>query len=233
MRQLPLIAIRPEPGLAATLAAARAEGLKATGYPLFAVEPLAWECPDPVEFDGLIVGSANAFRLGGPALERLQCLPVHVVGTATARAAERAGFTVVTTGQGGLQAVLDGLPRQRLLRLAGAEHIALTPPAGTVIATRVVYAVRALPLPPELVALLKTGAVVLLHSGEAARHFATECERAGLDRSRIVLACLAPRIADMAGKGWNRIEIAEERNDRALLALARQMCQNADIGGIG
>lgn len=228
-----VIAIRPEPGLAATLAEARAMGLTVEGYPLFTIEQTAWDCPDATRFDGILAGSANAFRLGGPALAQLRALPVHVVGAATARAAEAAGFNVATTGEGGLQAVLDTLPGQRLLRLAGAEHIALVTPPGSTIETRVVYAARALPLPPPLARQLGEGALVLLHSGEAARHFAGLCDAARIDRSHIGLACLAPRIAEVAGKDWNFIKIANERTDRALLALAGQMCENARIGGMG
>ena len=233
MTLLPVIVIRPQPGLAATLEAARVAGLEAHGFPLFCVSAVDWQCPDPSRFDGLIAGSANAFRLGGAKLADLRGLPVHVVGAATARAAEAAGFQVQTVGEGGLQAVLDRLPHQRLLRLAGARFIALAPPTGTDIETRIVYAAQDLPLPPPLVDLLTHGGLVLLHSGEAARHFARCCADAGVARERVAIACLAPRIAEMAGSGWHSIGIAEERTDRALLALARQMCQNAGIGGIG
>ena len=40
-----LIAIRPEPGLSATLATARAMGLPIQGEPLFAIRPVAWTSP--------------------------------------------------------------------------------------------------------------------------------------------------------------------------------------------
>ena len=222
-----IIVVRPEPGNAATVAAAQALGLEVVGQPIFAVQPVDWTCPDPQDFDALIVGSANIFRQGGANLARLRALPVHVVGAATAQEAERAGFRVATTGAGGLQAVLNTLSHQRLLRLAGAEHIPLTPPQGTTITTRVVYAGKPLPLPPELMDLLNKGAVVLLHSGEAAKHFAAQCDAAMIQRERISLACLAPRIAESAGNGWKYIEIAKETTDSALLALAAQMCQNA------
>ena len=42
---IPLAIIRPQPGNAATVAAARARGLDAQGFPLFAVTPLAWQAP--------------------------------------------------------------------------------------------------------------------------------------------------------------------------------------------
>ena len=226
----PILVVRPEPGNAATVCAARELGLEIIGQPIFTVQPVEWTCPDAQDFDGLIVGSANVFRHGGANLAHLRTLPVHVVGAATAHETERAGFEVATIGAGGLQTVLDKLPDQRLLRLAGAEHIPLTPPHGTTIATRVVYAVKPLPLPAQIIELLGKGAVVLLHSGEAAKHFAAQCDAAMIQRERISLACFAPRIAVSAGKGWKNIEIAKEATDSALLALAAQMCQNASAG---
>jgi uroporphyrinogen-III synthase len=229
----PLIVVRPEPGNAATLAAARDLGLDAHGFPLFDVAPLEWDCPDPAGFDGLLAGSANVFRHGGAALAALRGLPAHVVGQITAEAAEAAGFRVGSIGEGGLQVVLARLLGQRLLRLAGEKHIALVPPPGTAIETRTVYAARPLPLPAPLAAMLQGPAVVLLHSGEAARHFAAECERLGTARGDIALACLAPRIADAAGPGWRAVATAAARSDSALLALAGQMCQNASLGALG
>jgi len=224
---MPLAVIRPEPGCAASVAAARVLGLEAHGFPLFEVVARHWEAADPSEFDGLLVGSANAFRLGGAGLAALRSLPVHAVGKTTADAAREAGFAVATVGDGGLQAVLDGLRGPaHLLRLAGEERIALVPPAGIAITERVVYASEARAMPLALAALLAEGAVVLLHSGEAARHFAAECERLGLRRGRICLAALAPRIAEAAGPGWAALAIAERAQDAALLALASDMCQN-------
>lgn len=224
---MPLAVIRPEPGCAASVAAARALGLEAHGVPLFEVVARDWDAPDPIEFDGLLVGSANAFRHGGAGLATLRSLPVHAVGKATADAAHKAGFDVATVGDGGLQAVLDGLRGPaHLLRLAGEERIALVPPVGIAIAERVVYASEARAMPSSLAAMLGEGAVVLLHSGEAARHFAAECHRLGLRRGRICLAALAPRIAEAAGPGWAALAIAERAQDAALLALASDMCQN-------
>lgn len=233
MSALPLLVVRPEPGNAATVAAARELGLDAHAAPLFGIAPLGWDAPDAAGFDGILAGSANVFRHGGTGLEGLRALPVHVVGASTAEAARSAGFTVATTGEGGLQAVLDRLPGRRLLRLAGTERIVLHPPAGTSIETREVYTARPLALPAQAADLLRSGAVVALHSGEAARHFAAECDRLALARGRITLACLAPRIAELAGKGWAACRVSTARSDPALLALARAMCQNASIGGLG
>ena len=44
---IPLIVIRPQPGCDASVAAARARGLDAHGFPLFAVRALDWQPPAP------------------------------------------------------------------------------------------------------------------------------------------------------------------------------------------
>lgn len=215
-----IIAIRPEPGASATVATGAALGLAVTAIPLFAIHPLAWDAPPPEQFDALLIGSANALPL---AAERYRALPVHAVGEATAQAAREAGFAVAATGKGNLQAVLDQIPPPaRLLRLAGAERIALSPPPGITITERVTYESVALAMPG---AFPVKDAVVLLHSAIAARHFALECDRLGLARDGIALAALAPRIAYAADNGWAAVTIAAKPTDIALLASARDLCQ--------
>ena len=97
------------------------------------------------------------------------------------------------------------------------------PPQAELI-ERVVYQSEAQPLPAEAARLLRQGALVLLHSGEAARHFARECDRLGLTRDAIALAALGPRIAAAAGSGWRQVQTAASAEDSALLALADKMC---------
>lgn len=222
----PVLILRPEPGNAATVVAVRALGLVPIGAPLFTMAPVPWEVPAPLDYDGLLAGSANLFRLGGPGLDALHGLPVHAVGETTAAAAREAGFTVAQVAGGGLQPLVSALPPGRYLRLAGEAHVALDLPDGVHVDTRVVYAANALPLADAAVDALISGAVVLLHSGEAARHFTAEIDRLGITRTGIVLACLAPRIAAEAGASWQALGIAGERTDQALLALAGQMCEN-------
>ena len=226
----PLIVIRPEPGCAETVAAARAMDLAAQGFPLFAVRPLAWTEPGPASFDALLIGSANALRHGGTGLAAFAGKPAYAVGETTAAAARAAGLEIAATGQGGLQQLLGQLKpgHRRLLRLAGRERAALVTPPGVVIEERVVYASDALPLPAALAAMLGQFAVVLLHSSAAARHFAGQCDAAGIARSTIAIAALAPAIAEAAGDGWAHCASAPDPRDHALLALARQMCQNRE-----
>ncbi|MEO7248160.1 MAG: uroporphyrinogen-III synthase [Novosphingobium sp.] len=225
---IPLVVIRPEPGGSATVQAARAAGLEAHGFAMFTLAPRDWTPPDAREVDALLIGSAAAIRHGGEALEALRHLPVHAVGETTAQLARTAGFAVASIGSGGLQHMLETiLPGTRLLRLAGEERVPLTPPRGVTLIERVVYASAPLPMPVALARLLTSQAVVLLHSGASARHFAAELDRLQIPRDHVHLAALAPRIAEAAGLGWASCQSAENPSDAALLALARQLCQTA------
>lgn len=222
---LPIIAIRPEPGCAATVAAGQALGLAIEPHPLFAIVPCAWHGPDAAGIDALLIGSANAFRHGGAGLEQYRGRPAHVVGQATADAARAAGFVVAGLGHGGLQQVLDTVPPGLvLLRLAGEDHVPLAAPAGVRIVTRVAYASRARQLSAALATRLAAGALVLLHSAAAAAHLAAECDRCGVPRGAVRLAALGPRIAQAAGVGWADLRSAAEPRDASLLALAQEMC---------
>lgn len=221
---MPLIVIRPQPGCDATVAAARALGFEARGHPLFAVRPLPWEPPPADSVDAVLLGSANALRHGGAGLAALAGKPAYAVGETTAQAARAAGLDVVFTGRGGLQATLAALDpaHRRLLRLAGRERVDLDVPAGVSVIERAVYASEPLPLRGDLARLLERPALVLLHSAEAARHFAALCPA----RERISLACIGSRVAEAAGAGWARSESARTPEDAALLALAARMCQD-------
>jgi len=223
---MPIIAIRPEPGLSATIELAHEAGLAVNGFALFDALPVAWDLPDPNDWDGLLVGSANVFRHGGENLGRLRHLPVIAVGEATAQAARSQGFSVEKVGEGGLQSLLETLANspRRLLRLMGEDHVALDPPAHVEIVARECYRIAYHPLPDGLVKMLRDQSLVLLHSAGAARHFAAECDRLSVGRETVSLAALGPRILAAAGSGWARAESASNPSDAALLALARDMC---------
>ena len=222
-----VFAIRPEPGLSSTIAAGAARGLPIAGYPLSAVGPSGWTLPDLKLVDALLVGSANAIRFGGEKLESLLHLPVLAVGEATANAARDAGFSVAKTGVGGLQSLIDslGATYRNLLRLAGEDHVPIELPDDVNLITRVVYRVQDSYITEEFASRLVNGAVVLLHSAGAAAHFASECDRLGLERDRIALAAIGPRVLGMVGSGWRDVRAAANPSDAELLALAQDMCQ--------
>ncbi|MCW1428815.1 uroporphyrinogen-III synthase [Novosphingobium sp. JCM 18896] len=224
---IPLAVIRPQPGCDATVAAARALGLDARGFPLFAVSAIAWEPLAADSFDALLLGSANAPRHAGAALAAYAGKPAYTVGATTAEAARAAGLDVVASGVGGIKALLPLVrpEHRRLLRLSGRERMVLSPPRGVSIIERVVYASEPLPMSPALRQVLAAPAVVALHSAEAAQHLAALCDDHRLERGRIALATIGPRVSRAAGTGWAAIATAAVPNDTALLALAQDLCQ--------
>lgn len=220
-----VIALRPEPGLSATLAAGRELGLDISGAPLFEIAPLAWQAPNPTEIEALLIGSANAVRWGGDKLDLFRSKPAYVVGKATETAARDAGFAIGGRGEGGLQIVLDRIaPPARLLRIAGARHVPLEAPDGVTIQTVIVYEARALPLDRTAFDSAEPDSLVLLHSAEAARHFASECDRLELPRRSLRIAALGARIAAAAGPGWKSVHACDTPRDADLLALAARLC---------
>ena len=226
----PLFILRPEPGLGQSLDAARAMGLEAWGFQLFEIAPRAWQAPPADSFDALLIGSANAIHQAGPQLRAYAGKRAYCVGAATAAAARHAGLDVAGVGTGGLQAVLDTIPAPaHLLRLAGEAHVPLGPAPGIAITTRILYASQPLVLPDGLARLLATAAlgrvVVALHSAEAARHFAAECDRLGLARGHIACVVIGPRVGLALGEGWAEVATAPRPDDASLLALAAQLCQ--------
>lgn len=220
----PLIVIRAQPGADRSVARARTMGLSAEADPLFVAHALGWSPPDPADYDGLIVGSARVFELGGPKLEVLRSLPVHAVGPVTAAAAARAGFEVAGEGDRDLAFLMRRIPPDvRLLRLAGRDHIASQDPR--IGATLFLYAVDALPIGPVLARQLERGAIVALHSLRGARHLAKQTVQLGLTRRNIALAAISQAVAEAAGKGWAAVAVASEPRDAALLCRAAALAR--------
>lgn len=226
-----VFAIRPQPGLSATMAAGQKLGLDMCGEPLFEIRPAVWHVPDPATIDALLIGSANALRHGGPQLDLLRGKPVHAVGQMTADAAIKAGFSVERIGIGGMQSLLRpgnhaGTAPLRFLRLCGAERVALNVPAGVSVEERAVYQAAPVCISLHFAKLLQSGGIVLLHSAAAARHFADECARLGIATNALVLAALGSRVTQDIGGDWGGVHYPARPNDSALLALAKDMCQD-------
>jgi uroporphyrinogen-III synthase len=216
-----VIVLRPEPGASATVARAAGLGLDAISIPLFIVEAVAWAVPNPAAFEALLVTSANAVRHGGAGLERLKGLPMHTVGNATADAAREAGFVVASSGNAGVDHLLDSLkPGLRLLHLCGEDRRTPAGPRQTIEAVPV-YRSRA--IEPRPSPQRARGAVVLVHSARAGRRLAELVE----DRAMTAIAALSPAVADAVGPGWAEIQVAAEPCDDALLALAARLCNRS------
>jgi uroporphyrinogen-III synthase len=214
-----LLLLRPEPGLSASAERARAMGLEVVPCPLFQVEPVGWEIPEPANYDGLLLTSANAVRHGGAGLRALQTLPVHAVGAATAAAAEEAGFRVRTVGSGDVGELLAGLPASlRLVHLAGEDRSQA--PADRQIDTLIVY--RSVPIDAPNLPNLE-GLVVAVHSPRAGQRLA---ELASARRGTSI-AAISAAAAGACGTGWERVEAVDHPGDSSLLALAAMLCHTS------
>ena len=213
-----LLLLRPEPGLSVSAERARSLGLDVNACPLFRIEPVEWSIPERLEFDALLLTSANAVRQAGKGLARLKALPVHAVGEATARAAHDAGLNVATIGNRDVEALLAGLPPGiRLLHLAGEDH---RDPHDRRIERRIVYRSAAI-AEPELPPLERV--VVAVHSPRAGKRLVELVQR----RELTAIAAISKAAAEACGSGWECVEVAEMPDDNRLLALAARLCHTS------
>jgi uroporphyrinogen-III synthase len=222
----PLVVTRPEPAASATARLAEDLGLTVVPVPLFGIESVEWEAPDPKAFDALLLTSANAVRHGGAHLDRLRGLTAHCVGEATAAAARENGFTVGTVGISGVESLLRSLPdKLRLLHLCGRDRRDPDRPSQS-IDRIVVYGAAPIGRPegPERL----KNAVVTVHSPRAAARLGSVVDGAGLGRRSIAVVAISPDAAAAAGAGWESVDAAPEPTDSALLALAARLCKNPD-----
>jgi len=219
---LPLIVTRPEPGNAATTGRARAMGFDVRAMPLFAAHPLPWDVPTSENFDALLLTSAFAVRLAGPALARLASLPVHAVGAATARAAETAGLTVAETGGADARRLLDDMTSENIreiLWLCGRDRTEFAA-SGAAITPLPCYAVDPVPPPAGWAELIAAPAILLAHSARAAMRIS---DVVGDARAHLSIVAISPAVAAAAGGGWRGLAIAEQPDDVAILAQARAL----------
>lgn len=223
-----LLILRPQPGADASAARAREMGLEPVIAPLFTLQPLDWEPPDPADIDAVFLTSANAARAAGPARAAFVDLPCYAVGEATAAAAKEAGFSNVRPGPGDVAALLDLAAASGVrspLHLCGRDHIEVEHPQLKLI-RRIVYAAEPVPdLPGQAHEAIERGAIVLLHSPRAASTFAGLIDAAGLARSYIPIAAISAAALAAAGAGWKLGDYARTPRDEALLELAAKLCK--------
>jgi uroporphyrinogen-III synthase len=229
MSRRPLLVLRPEPGASMTAKLAFDEGWRPIVSPIFRIEPIAWQAPAANSFDALFVTSANAVRQAGKALKLYRTMPAYAVGAATARALKAAGFSDIRTGRGDATVMLEAAAENGVtsaLHLAGEDYRDVGH-EGITIDRRIVYRSAAIgSLGDKAVAALREGeAVVLLHSGRAAEHFARLSDAAGVPRGAVRIAALSPAILEAAGPGWDAGMTAPKPDDAALLAAAARLCQ--------
>lgn len=210
----PIAVLRPEPGNRVTAAAIEARGRRAIRLPLFEARPLAWDPPDPADFDALIVTSANALRHGGAGLNALIDLPLHAVGEATAEVAKRMGFDVAGVGGAGsaeLLAIAEAAGVRRALHLAGRERLV---EAGGIVAQ--VIAVYASDAVPNIDTSKLAGSVALVQSARAGARLAELVE----ERANMAIVAISARAAEAVGKGWERVVVTASVDSQALIDAA-------------
>lgn len=220
---VPLIVTRADPGGAATAARAQAMGLDVRQMPLFAAHAIDWTPPDPAAFDALLLTSGHAARLAGGALQRLDSLPVHAVGAATAAAARAAGLRVARVGETNGQALVDAMASEnvrKILWLCGRDRSALTA-RGVAITALPSYAVDAVDPPAAWDALVAAPAVLLAHSTRGAERVAALTEGR---RAHLSLVAISAAVAASAGGGWQAVGLADRPDDAAMLAQALALC---------
>jgi uroporphyrinogen-III synthase len=223
----PLLVLRPEPGATRTVARARAIGLEASAYPLFAIAALAWEPPDPARFDAVLFTSANAARQGGPGLARYHALPAFAVGPATAAAVREAGWVSVAAGTDGVQSIarqIAALGHARVLHIAG-EDVRTFDPGALSVRRVAVYTTEPTGDAASLIAKAMPGTILLLHSPRAAARLASLVPMGG--RGDLHVVAISPAALASAGTGWASALAAATPDDNALLALAAALCDGS------
>jgi len=232
-----LLLTRPQSEAERTAAALRALGHDAVIAPVLTIETI----PDAVIGQGpyaaVLITSGNAVRAiaAHPRFGALVGLACFAVGSQTAAAARKAGFTTlhVAGGDGGDLARLIAerlADRTRpLLYLAGDDRArdmaAELAPHGFRIELAVVYRARAnREFPPAIAAALKAGEFDgVMHYSRRSTAIFVDCVRAAraeAEAARLKHFCLSARAAEpLAAINAKSILVAQNRDESAMLAL--------------
>lgn len=184
----------------------------------------------------LIATSARAFHPGIMLSPAWYDLPLHVVGAATARAAQEAGFTNLIIAGGDAQSLIRDVrvmaqAGTRLLYIAGEPRkpdVEAALGKDFVLETQLHYRMVGVKTLPEAAqSAFETGMchAILHFSAETARHLITLTRKAELvsQLAAIRHLCLSPAIADVINKAGlshpPRLSIAEKPDMMSLLAM--------------
>jgi uroporphyrinogen-III synthase len=211
---------RAEPEASATAERVRALGHAAVVAPVLEVEPIG-AAPELSGVGALAFTSRNGVRAFA-ALSPERTLPVFAVGDATARAAEDAGFTVVSSAGGDARA-LAGLIAAHKDALEG-EVLYLAPeePAGDLVGmlagggvqARAIVVYRTRPVEFES---CPAAEALLVHSAKAARRLAAST---GLEviAPGMAAVCISPAAAEpLRDVPFGEILVSPAPNEEALL----------------
>jgi uroporphyrinogen-III synthase len=169
---------RAQPGAEVTAERVRALGHEAIVAPLLAVKPLADVEVDLGGVAALAFTSANGVRAFAD-LSGERNLRVFAVGAATANAARAAGFRLVLSADGDVEALAEGIAKRRGELRGAVLHSGAAEPAGDLVGALnalgvearqlVLYETTPVKLPAETAGQLVQADAVLLHSPKAAQ----------------------------------------------------------------
>ncbi len=210
-----VLILRPEPGARATADRARALRFTPVCVPLFEVVPVAWDAPDPAEYDAIAFTSANSVRHAGDTLSRYTHLQAYAVGETTTQAARAAGFARAIAGPSDAAAMRTLIPPgTRLLHFAGHEAHDL---GGDAV---VVYRSREREITQADRAVIDASPLALVHSPRAGARLAALHRHPAATH----LVAISQATARACGTGWASLAAADTPTDAAMLALAARLC---------
>lgn len=169
---------RAQPGADATAERVRALGHEAIIAPLLAVRALPDVAVDLSGVAALAFTSANGVRAFAD-IHGERAIRVFAVGAATAQAARAAGFRLVLSADGNVEALAEGIGQRRGELRGAILHLGAAEPAGDLVGglekqgvvarSLTLYETVPAPLDPEEAAQLVLADAVLLHSPRAAQ----------------------------------------------------------------
>src|SRR5215831_10658881 len=133
---------RAQPGADATAERVRALGHEAIVAPLLAVKPLNDVDVDLRGVAALAFTSANGVRAFAD-LSGERSLRVFAVGAATAQAARAAGFKLVLSADGDVDALAEGIAKRRFELRGAVLHPGAAEPAGDLVGALATHGVPA------------------------------------------------------------------------------------------
>lgn len=224
-----ILICRPQPGADATAAKAGDFGMQAHIYPLFAPVALQWNPPAAADFDAVLLTSANTARLAGDAIRLYTHLPAYAIGEESAKAARSAGFGHVTAIGPDASATAEHIAAHGHSRVfhPGGKHIRPFKAHGLQIEHAATYEMKAAGDAKGLIRALQGVDAVLVHSPRAGERLdllvPTELRRA------LLIVAISTATQNACGAGWRDILNVPKPDDKAMLAMAQQICNKVGM----
>lgn len=240
-----ILVTRPAPDNAKTAAALRARGHEVLLSPMLRFEPVAFEDDGEIDFDAVILSSANAVRAieDHPVRARLMLLPVFAVGEHTAKIARDAGFTNITTADGDAislrERIVESAAAGKLRRKAALCYLAgadLTRDLGGelgargfTVVTRTAYRMVPIAGLSDVVSdAFRAGTIdaVMHYSRRSARAYLNAARADGVEISALALpqCCISEAVAGvLRDAGAMQVAAANAPDEKALLDVVDRM----------